>query len=187
VSFRPPRIAGDDRHLMLSALAGSDLPLIRRWFSEPHVARVWGPSESGVAEISSHLTQAHIAPYLIVEDGSPIGYLQVYHANPDEFWAAHELPRETYGLDLFIGPAERLGRGLGTRAVNLAVGHLSAMPQAARLHIDPSPDNAVAIRTYEKAGFRRAGEIETPDGRCLYMILEPKRAILPANEARGPR
>ena len=56
--------------------------------------------------------------------------------------------------------------------------HLGSLPDAARLHIDPDPDNEAAIRTYEKAGFRRAGEIETPDGRCLYMILEPGRATL---------
>ena len=179
MSFRPPRIGSDDDPgLALSALTEGDLPLLRRWFAEPHVARVWAPPEEGVAEIAAHFTRAHVAPYLIVEAGRPVGYLQLYHANPDEFWSAHALPRETYGFDLFIGPPHLIGRGVGTRAIRLAVRHLSSLPDAARLHIDPSPDNAAAIHVYGKAGFEPAGEIETPDGRSLYMILDPKRGIL---------
>lgn len=179
MTFRPSRIASaDDPGLVLSALTENDLPHLRRWFAEPHVARVWSPPDEGVAEIASHISREHVAPYLIVEAGRPVGYLQLYHANPDEFWAAHDLPRETYGLDLFIGPPELIGRGLGTRAIHLAIRHLSSLPDAARLHIDPSPDNAAAIHVYGKAGFVPAGEIETPDGRSLYMILDPKRGIL---------
>ncbi len=171
MTFRASRIEGDG--LSLVALTEADLPLIHRWLAQPHLAHVWNPPDEGIAEIASHIARTHVAPYLIVEAGDPVGYLQTYHANPDEFWAAHGLPRETYGLDLFIGPAERIGQGLGSRAVRLAIRHLASLPDAARLHIDPDPDNAAAIRTYEKAGFRRAGEIETPDGRCLYMIIEP--------------
>lgn len=180
MSFRPPRIASDDDPgLALSALAEGDLPLLRRWFAEPHIARVWSPPEEAVAEVASHFSRDHVAPYLIVEAGRPVGYLQLYHANPDEFWAARDLPRETYGLDLFIGPSDLVGCGLGTRTIRLAVRHLSSLPDAARLHIDPSPDNAAAIHVYGKVGFVPAGEIETPDGRSLYMILDPKRGILP--------
>ncbi len=180
MTFRPPRIGSDDDPgLVLSALAETDLPLLRRWFAEAHIARVWSPPDEAVAEIASHLSREHVAPYLIVEAGRPVGYLHLYHANPDGFWAAHDLPRETYGLDLFIGPPDLIGRGLGSRAIRLAVRHLSSLPDAARLHIDPSPDNTAAIHVNGKAGFVPTGEIETPDGRSLYMILDPKRGILP--------
>ena len=178
MSFRLARVEGDDG-LALVILTEADLPLVHRWLHQPHLAQVWNPPDIGTAEIASHIGRLHVAPYLIVERGRAVGYLQTYHANPDEFWAVHDLPRETYGLDLFIGPAELIGQGLGSRAVGLAVRHLVSLPDAARLHIDPDPGNLAAIRTCEKAGFRRSGEIETPDGRCLYMILEPKRGILP--------
>lgn len=184
-SFRAPRIEGADG-LALVALTEADLPLVRRWLHQPHLGHVWNPPDEGIAEIAEHIGRTHVAPYLIVETGRPVGYLQTYHANPDEFWAAHDLPRETYGLDLFIGPPELIGKGLGTQAVRLAVRHLAALPDTARLHIDPEPGNAAAIRTYEKAGFRKAGEIETPDGRCLYMILEPGHASLDAQTGERP-
>jgi aminoglycoside 6'-N-acetyltransferase len=38
--------------------------------------------------------------------------------------------------------------------------------------IDPNPGNPRAIRAYEKAGFRRAREVDTPDGRALLMIRD---------------
>jgi aminoglycoside 6'-N-acetyltransferase len=37
---------------------------------------------------------------------------------------------------------------------------------------DPSVANARAIRAYAKAGFRRHGEVDTPDGRELLMIRD---------------
>lgn len=184
MSFRLPRIVSDeDPALALEALQTGDLPQIRAWLAQPHLTRVWNPPDEATASIAGHMAEPHIAPYPIVEAGRPIGYLQIYHANPDEFWAAHELPRETYGFDLFIGIPGLLRQGRGLRAVRLAVRHLSALPDAVRIHIDPSPDNAAPIRVCEKAGFRRIGEIDTPDGRCLYMIIEPRRGIL--GERRG--
>ena len=46
------------------------------------------------------------------------------------------------------------------------------MPEVARVQIDPDPENAAAIRAYEKAGFRGTALLETPDGICRYMVIE---------------
>jgi aminoglycoside 6'-N-acetyltransferase len=37
---------------------------------------------------------------------------------------------------------------------------------------DPDPENARAIRAYEKAGFEKRGLVETPDGRALLMVRD---------------
>ena len=37
---------------------------------------------------------------------------------------------------------------------------------------DPDPINARAIRAYEKAGFLRQREVDTPDGRALLMLRD---------------
>jgi len=45
---------------------------------------------------------------------------------------------------------------------------------------DPDPANARAVRAYEKAGFHRDREVDTPDGRALLMIRDnPDLAIAP--------
>lgn len=163
---------GVDDGLALVALTEAGLPLIRRWLEAPHVARWWGSAESGVAEVAAHLRGASVAPFLMTQQDRPIGYLQIYGADGDPFWSGHDLPRGTFGLDLFIGEADAVGRGLGPRFLELAIARLYAMPEVVRIQIDPDPRNAAAIRAYEKAGFERAGVIETPDGPALYMMQE---------------
>jgi aminoglycoside 6'-N-acetyltransferase len=164
--------SGADGCLALVALTESGLPLIRRWLEAPHVARWWNPAEAGIAEIAAHLRGDSVAPFLMERQGRPVGYLQIYRADGDPFWSGHDLPRETHGIDLFIGESDAVGRGLGPRFLRLAVARLFAMPEVARIHIDPDPRNAAAIRAYEKAGFSRVGLIETPDGPALYMTQQ---------------
>lgn len=168
-----PRIADDvDPAVALQALARDDLGQIDSWLRRPHVSRWWDdPPEIALGEIAAHLDSALVAPFRAITDGRAIGYLQIYHANPDPFWAAHDLPRETFGIDLFIGEAELLGRGWGPRLIGLALRRLFAIPEVARVHIDPDPENSAAIRAYARAGFRGSTIIDTPDGACLYMTV----------------
>ena len=44
---------------------------------------------------------------------------------------------------------------------------------APRIVTDPDPANARAIRAYEKAGFEKAGMVDTPDGPALLMVRNP--------------
>jgi len=161
-----------DPDLSLVRLTEADLPLVRRWLGSPHVARWWGAPDEEIRQIRDHLAGGCVTPFLMVEAGRPLGYLQVYHANGDPFWQGCAFPRETFGLDLSIGEVEATGRGLGPRFLRIVLDRLFAMPEVARVHIDPAPDNAIAIRAYEKAGFRREGLIDTPDGPALYMSVE---------------
>lgn len=59
-------------------------------------------------------------------------------------------------IDLFLDPALH-GRGLGTEALRRVVRHLVEERGHHRITIDPATANAAAIRSYEKAGFRRVG------------------------------
>jgi aminoglycoside 6'-N-acetyltransferase len=64
-----------------------------------------------------------------------------------------------------------VGRGHGSAFIRQFIEGLldSGTP---RIVIDPSPTNPRAIRAYEKAGFRRVHEIDTPDGRALLMVRD---------------
>jgi aminoglycoside 6'-N-acetyltransferase len=165
-------VDGQDREAALVALRREDLPLVGNWLRAPHVQRWWPDPDAGLAEIASCIDGEEATPFLIVAGMQPIGYLQIYHANPEPFWAAHDLPRETFGIDLFIGVAEAVGKGWGPRVLRLALRRLFAVPEIVRVHVDPDPANAAAVCAYEKAGFRKAGLIETPDGPALYMVVE---------------
>jgi aminoglycoside 6'-N-acetyltransferase len=43
---------------------------------------------------------------------------------------------------------------------------------APRVVTDPDPVNERAVRAYEKAGFARAGLVDTPDGIALLMVRD---------------
>jgi aminoglycoside 6'-N-acetyltransferase-1b len=44
-----------------------------------------------------------------------------------------------------------------------------------KIQTDPAPTNLRAIRCYEKAGFRKVGIVDTPDGPALLMVIEWNR------------
>jgi aminoglycoside 6'-N-acetyltransferase len=116
--------------------------------SEPVVAEWWGePSRSALeAELSGD--EPEIVSLIIEVDGRMAGCIQ-YHEE-------HEPAFRHAGIDLFLGGAWH-DRGLGTAAILLVVGFLCDERGHHRLTIDPAADNARAIRSYEKAGFRAVG------------------------------
>ena len=60
------------------------------------------------------------------------------------------------GIDIALHPAWH-GRGLGPDAIRTVARHLLAERGHHRLTIDPAAANAVAIRSYERVGFRPVG------------------------------
>ena len=96
---------------------------------------------------------------------------------PDNGLGLH--PPGTRGIDQFIGEADMLDCGHGSGFIRAFVDSLLAAGTP-RVITDPDPANGRAIRAYEKAGFRRDREVDTPDGGALLMIRDnPHRASTP--------
>jgi RimJ/RimL family protein N-acetyltransferase len=143
-------------------LTAADLPLVASWLARAHVREWW----NGPIELEPGLGQ-----FLALLDGEAIGYVQSYQAtacHSDGWWLEVTDPG-VFGIDQFLADAARLGQGLGTRMVREFVERLFTDLRVTRMQADPSPENARAIRCYEKAGFRRAGPIVTPDGPAVLM------------------
>ena len=158
-------------------LRRADLPLLHEWLARPHVAAWWGEPPS-LAEVEAEYGPlvagaTDVRPYLALLDGEPIGYVQSYvAAGAGAGWWPDERDPGVRGIDQFLADEERLGRGLGTALVRAFVDLLLADPAVTRVQVDPAPDNARAIRCYEKAGFRSVGVVDTPDGPALLMRRE---------------
>jgi RimJ/RimL family protein N-acetyltransferase len=75
-------------------------------------------------------------------------------------------------MDQFLADESRLNQGLGTAMVRAFVDRLLGDPAVTKVQTDPSPANARAIRCYAKAGFRTVGQVDTPDGPALLMVVE---------------
>jgi RimJ/RimL family protein N-acetyltransferase len=158
-------------------LVESDLPMLGEWLTRPHVARWWDPCAPQDELLEKYLPRiggaSSATPYVACRDGQPIGYIQSYspmHAG-DGWWSDEQDPG-VLGIDQFIADATLLNRGIGTEMVRAFTEMLFSDAAVTRIQADPAPSNAGAIRCYEKAGFRNTGEVMTPDGRAVLMVLD---------------
>ena len=165
-----------DRRLMLDAVenryllrpAGEpDLPLLSRWRALPHVSRWWG-DPAIEAEIEK-LRERRIAMWIAEFEGRPFAFIQDYDIRA---WSPHHfdyLPPGSRGMDVYIGEPAMLGSGHGSRLVRQHVDRLFTLGSPA-VGIDPHPDNAAALRAFEKAGFSiTSGPLDTRWSRGILM------------------
>jgi aminoglycoside 6'-N-acetyltransferase len=152
-------------------MSAADLPLLRGWLAMPHVVEWWGEVDEQFELVSEDLDSLAMDQFIVAADDRPFAYLQCYDqmAWPENGLGAH--PPSTRGIDQFIGDPMMLGHGHGSAFIrDFTDGLLTA--GTPRVLTDPDPANARAIRAYEKAGFVRDREIQTPDGRALLMLRE---------------
>ena len=155
-------------------MTAEDLPLVRDWLAAPHVMQWWGKPDEQFALVSGDLDEPAMDQYLVATAGPPFGYLQCYDLTA---WNAGfgPQPAGTRGIDQFIGEPDMMGRGHGSALIRAFVdGLLTA--GTPRVLTDPDPANARAIRAYEKAGFCKDCELNTPGGRALLMIRDNPKA-----------
>jgi RimJ/RimL family protein N-acetyltransferase len=156
-------------------LAGADFARLAEWLTRPHVAEWWGaPStaEELASEYGADMAANVVMPHFAYLDGEPIAFIQAYDVmNADPEWWRDETDPGARGIDQFLANEAQLGKGLGSALVAQFVARLFEDPAVTKVQTDPSPENARAIRAYEKAGFRRVAEIATPDGPALLMVI----------------
>jgi len=149
------------------SIAPRDLPLIARWRAMPHVIQWWG-NPQGEPE-ADKLRDARIAMWIIEHDGRPFAFAQDYEVHG---WDPHpfgHLPPGARGIDQYIGEADMLDCGHGSRFVREHVTMLFAHGAPA-VGTDPHPDNRRACRAYEKAGFSATtGPVATRWGTAILM------------------
>jgi aminoglycoside 6'-N-acetyltransferase len=134
VVLRP--IRPDDREALLEVL------------SDPSVAAIWdtrGPEASVDETLAGH---EHWTAWAIEVDGEFCGSIQASEEDDNDYRSA--------GIDIYLHSRFQ-GRGLGTDAVRTLARYLIEVRGHHRLTIDPAANNARAIRTYEKVGFRPVG------------------------------
>ena len=129
--------------MILRPLTEDDGPELRRILATPEVARWWDVPDEAFPWDEPESTRL-----TIVVDGAVAGLIQFSEELEPKYRHA--------GIDLFLDPALH-GRGLGTEAVRRVVRHLIDERGHHRITIDPAAANAVAIRTYEKVGFKPVG------------------------------
>ena len=152
----PPRLEGD--LVVLRPLDMGDVDRLAAIQAEESVARWWGlptrPSSRAKAE-----GRDPVVPFAIEAEGDVVGLIQYYEENEPDFRSAN--------LDIFVSESHR-GRGLGLDALRTLSRYLIDGRGHHRLTIDPAAENTLAVRAFERAGFRHVGVMReycrAPDG-----------------------
>ena len=151
----------------------ADYELFVRWRNEPHVAEWWNTDEDPNPMTLGHVVLEYgpqsdpwVSKCFITLDDRPIGFVQFYPwaAEADE---AREMgvpdPDSSYGLDIFIGEPNAVGRGLGSRVVELVARHVFETLDATNVALLTPVGNERAHRAYENAGFRKVRRTRDTD------------------------
>jgi|KBSSwiStaDraftv2_1062776.scaffolds.fasta_scaffold614562_2 aminoglycoside 6'-N-acetyltransferase len=149
-------------------MSAGDLPLVREWLALPHVTEWWGDPDEQFGLVSGDMTEPAMDQYIVDIDNTPLGYLQCYRLT-DWNTGFGPQPDGTRGIDQMIGVPDMIGRGHGSAFIRVFIEDLLTTGTP-RVVTDPDPDNARAIKAYEKAGFRKDHLVDTPDGVALLMV-----------------
>ncbi len=96
-----------------------DLADLLRWLGDPEVRRWYDEGELSEANIGRKFApEPHMRKLIILIDGTPVGYIQVYRlADEEDYRRQVDVSAEAVAMDLFIGEAAYRGKGWGTDVI----------------------------------------------------------------------
>jgi len=157
-----------------------DFPLLLKWLKKPHIKQWWDQDithteESVTEKYSSYVNNSKIRAYIIHIDNKPIGYIQIYNAYDfSRNKPLDDLPKSLGAIDFYIGEEEYLRQGIGSQILKAFV-----TPEFDYILVDPDINNIAAIKTYEKAEFKKIKEhLDTNE---IWMIKENVKVVSTQN------
>jgi aminoglycoside 6'-N-acetyltransferase len=167
-------------------LQAEDLPTLHGWLNADYV-QPWFHDEGTTLDAVTHEYgerlggQGTVTAFIASYDGEPVGYVQRYfpHLEPD-YWSNQPLPPGIAGIDLLIGDERFAHRGFGPAMIRAFLrGVVFTDLAVTGCLIDPDPANRIAIRAYEKVGFRHLRTVGPPDHpEPAYLMLLDRVAFL---------
>jgi aminoglycoside 6'-N-acetyltransferase len=134
--------------VVLRPATGADVPSLAAIRATPEVFAWWRGGDDLTTAVTEDLAAEDEQTFVIEYEGRIIGAVQ---------WGAETEPDYRHAsIDIYLDPSAH-GRGLGTDAVRTLARHLFTAEGHHRIVIDPAADNAAAIASYTKVGFRPVG------------------------------
>lgn len=151
----------------------ADAPMLRAWDEQPHVVASSGAHDEEGWWDDELPREVPWREFLIAEaNGVPVGVMMVIDPAEEETHYWGDCPPNLRAIDIWIGPPEWLGRGVGTQMMRLAAAHCFADPAVEAILIDPLAENLRARRFYERLGFREVGPRRFGDDDCVVYRLD---------------
>ncbi|HWJ11555.1 MAG TPA: GNAT family N-acetyltransferase [Nocardioides sp.] len=161
----------------------ADADLLTGWVTAERAA-FWGMAElarDDVEQIYRYIDeQDHLAAYLLVLDGTPVGLLQTYDPAVDEIGGFYDRREGDLGVHLLLADDEhRIGRTPEVIAGGLDfVAHL---PGCRRLVFEPDARNDASIALMERLGAERGPLVDLrtsiSEKPAQFFFLDRERAL----------
>ena len=148
----------------------ADLALLRHWDEQPQVIAAdpnddWGWEEELGREVDWR-------EQLIAEaDGVPIGFVQLIDPAREDSHYWGDIAAGLRAVDIWIGEAAYLGRGLGSQMMAQALARCFAAQDVSAVLIDPLASNTRAHAFYRRLGFEAVGPRRFGADDCLVFQL----------------
>ena len=161
-----------------------DYDRIVAWRNSPHVREWWDPDDppltraAAAAELAPGSGDDSTTSCIIELAGRPVGFVQFYPWDVERTYLEGRglsLPKASWGLDIFIGERDLVGKGIGSRTVRLLCDHLFAEYGAPAVALITEKGNIRAQAAYARAGMRVSGapflDTDTRGGQPVESIL----------------
>jgi aminoglycoside 6'-N-acetyltransferase len=158
--------------LRLRPATSADLALLEYWDTKPHVLAAGGDDDWFDWPVELAESPPWREMLIAEEDGRPVGVVQIIDAAAEETHYWGDIGPGQRAIDIWIGEEADMGRGLGTRMMQIAVDRCFADPATLAVLIDPLESNTRAHRFYERFGFRRVGPRTFGQDRCFVYRLD---------------
>jgi len=156
--------------ITFAKLEETDIDLLYKWLNTDFVIEWYGKKNHSYDEIVNKYlprikgeepTHSFIIEYKLKK----IGYIQTYLIEDyPEYSQYVEINEKAAGLDLFIGEKEYIHVGLGKYIIKKFLKeYVFPITNAISCIMGPEPKNKIAIKAYEKSGFKYLKTIQVPD------------------------
>jgi aminoglycoside 6'-N-acetyltransferase len=147
--------------MKLRPATSADLDLLRHWDEQPHVIAS-DPNDDWHWEVELEHTPDWREQLIAEIGGRPIGFIQIIDPAREESHYWGDIAAHLRAIDIWIGEATDLGKGHGTKMMQLAL---------ARCFADPTVSNTRVHRFYERLGFRCVDRRQFGDDDCFVYRL----------------
>ncbi len=171
--------------LQFKPLNDSDLSLIHSWLHQEwvkpwfiHEAVSWDDFLAFRAQIKNYFGTGK--EYLVCHDNYSFAYIRYYDAHLWVDGLGDVDPEGTYGIDLYIGEEEYLGKGYGSAMLSQFIKKILEDQKERgkpikQIVVDVDVQNEHAFFLYSKLGFVIDREVDDPFyGRQYIMTLDPE-------------
>lgn len=165
-------------YINFKSLQDKDLELLFKWSNNDHV-KAWYKMPKDFKDFCKkydpdQMFMYGIWGYIVYFEKTPIGYVQYYQVEKSNEWVTvfGRPNKRVYGIDLFIGELDFLGKGHGVIIVKKIVDKIFNDTNADAVMADPNAENLAAVSCFQNAGLKKVKRVMHDDKYILYMEID---------------